>query len=167
MLRVLSLADIQVEKDIDSGNRLEVKVVKDAFEQNMYEISVRVPESVENDIKTEILLKSKTPGSISIPLRINYNNNDRTVPISHENYERPEPIMQHKKEEKKEKNKSKPEIFNVEYEEAKPSSTPTKDDKSHSTFSSVMVLIILILFGLTMFDSGLTLVSFALIFYLF
>ena len=68
VMRVLSLADIQVEKNIDSGNRLETKVVKDAFEQNMYEITVRVPESVENYISTEIQLKSKTPGSISLPL---------------------------------------------------------------------------------------------------
>ena len=31
-LRVLSLADIQTEKNIESGNRLEVKIVKDTFE---------------------------------------------------------------------------------------------------------------------------------------
>jgi len=31
-MRVLSLADIQVEKNVESGNRLETKVVKDAFE---------------------------------------------------------------------------------------------------------------------------------------
>jgi hypothetical protein len=54
VLRVLSLADLQIEKNIDSGNRLETKVVKDAFEQNMYEITLRVPESVENNINTDI-----------------------------------------------------------------------------------------------------------------
>ena len=85
-LRVLSLADIQIEKNFESGNRLEVKIVKDAFEQNMYEIGIRVPESVENNINIEILLKSKMPGSIAIPLKINYDNNDRSAMVSQEDF---------------------------------------------------------------------------------
>jgi hypothetical protein len=63
-----------------------VKIVKDTFEQNMYELSIRVPESVEHNINTEILLKSKIPGSIAIPLKINYDNNDRSAMISSEDF---------------------------------------------------------------------------------
>jgi hypothetical protein len=52
----------------------------------MYELSIRVPESVEHNINTEILLKSKIPGSIAIPLKINYDNNDRSAMISSEDF---------------------------------------------------------------------------------
>ena len=52
----------------------------------MYEITIRVPESVENNINTEIQLKSKTPGSINVPLRVVYDNNDRSIPSSHEDF---------------------------------------------------------------------------------
>ena len=55
----------------------------------MYEITIRVPESVENNINTEIQLKSKTPGSINVPLRVVYDNNDRSIPSSHEDFQRP------------------------------------------------------------------------------
>lgn len=84
VLRVLSLTDILIEKNVDSGNRLETKVVKDAFEQNMYEVTIRVPESVENNINTEILLKTKTPGSINIPIKVVYDNSDRSVEVQEE-----------------------------------------------------------------------------------
>jgi hypothetical protein len=79
ILRVLSLSDLEIEKNVETANRLETKIVKDAFESNMYEITIRVPESVENNINTDILLKSKTPGSITIPLKVTYDNNDRSV----------------------------------------------------------------------------------------
>ena len=52
----------------------------------MYEITVRVPESVEHNINTEIQLKSKTPGSINVPLRVAYDNSDRSIPSSHEDF---------------------------------------------------------------------------------
>ena len=76
---MLSLSDLEIEKNVESANRLETKIVKDAFESNMYEITIRVPESVENNINTDILLKSKTPGSITIPIKVIYDNNDRSV----------------------------------------------------------------------------------------
>jgi len=128
----------------------------------MYEITVRVPESVENNINTEILLKSKTPGGISIPLKIIYDNSDRSVMTSQEDFQRAanKPIQTKKEQEKTNKTKKQPEApTSIEYEE-QPVLPPSQrsDDKS-SSFSSFIVLVILILFGLTMFDNNLPSVS--------